>query len=97
MLPFLDPARSPVLFPSVRDSPLCGSLCIPTLLDQAARVVVTWLNKAKEAEEKRARTAAEPLVLVAEDGESSEEDDEDQDEFVYDIQVPRGADVQLRI
>lgn len=59
--------------------------------DQAARVVVTWLNKSKEAEEKRARTAAEPLKLDAGDGEntaeSSDEDDEDQDEFVYDIQV----------
>lgn len=70
---------------------LCSSLLFPTVPDQAARVVVTWLNKAKEAEERRARTAAEPLVLDAEDGEdkgeSSEEDDEDQDEFVYDIQV----------
>lgn len=54
-------------------------------------MVVTWLNKAKEAEEKRARTAAEPLALDPLDGEgnseSSEEDDDDQDEFVYDIQV----------
>ncbi|CAM9330763.1 unnamed protein product, partial [Ectocarpus sp. 4 AP-2014] len=57
---------------------------------EAARVVITWLNKAKEAEEKRTRKADESLTL--EDGggeanhESSDEDDEDQDEFVYDIQ-----------
>lgn len=81
-------ARSPLMLPSVRGSSLCGSLCIPIALKQAARVVVTWLNRAKEAEERRTRTAAEPLVLDADDGESSEEDDEDQDEFVYDIQVP---------
>lgn len=56
---------------------------------QAARVVVTWLNKAKEAEEKRARAAAEPLALDGggDNDEISEEDDDDQDEFVYDIQV----------
>ncbi|CAM9385522.1 unnamed protein product, partial [Ectocarpus sp. 12 AP-2014] len=57
---------------------------------EAARVVITWLNQAKEAEDKRTRKADEPLTL--EDGggeanaESSDEDDEDQDEFVYDIQ-----------
>ncbi len=52
---------------------------------------MTWLNKAKEAEEKRVRTAAEPMALdplgAEEKSESSEEDDDDQDEFVYDIQV----------
>lgn len=71
---------------------LSASLPFPI---QAARVVVTWLNKAKEAEERRARTAAEPLAFGAggseDNGESSEEDDEDQDEFVYDIQVYGGA------
>lgn len=62
-------------------------------------MVVTWLNKAEEAEEKRARTAAAPLILDVGDGEdkgeSSEEDDEDQDEFVYDIQVTRGANTSI--
>ncbi|CAB1117154.1 unnamed protein product [Ectocarpus sp. CCAP 1310/34] len=57
---------------------------------EAARVVITWLNKAKEAEEKRTRKADEPLTLENGGGEandeSSDEDDEDQDEFVYDIQ-----------
>lgn len=62
----------------------------PLVPDQAARVVVTWLNKAKEAEEKRARAVAEPLALDGggdNNDEISEEDDDDQDEFVYDMQV----------
>lgn len=75
--------------PPSLDSSLHPSLRAPLVPDQAARVVVTWLNKAKEAEEKRTRAAAEPLALDGggDSDEMSEEDDEDQDEFVYDIQV----------
>lgn len=68
-----------------------SSICVPS---QAARVVITWLNKAREAEEKRMRAAAEPLGPDNGGGdgsegeaEDSEEDDSDHDEFVYDIQV----------
>lgn len=67
------------------------------MLTQAARVVVTWLNKAREAEEKRKRADAEPLAPEGDDGNGGDnpegngteddEDDEDQEEFVYDIQV----------
>lgn len=69
------------------------SLLAPFVPDQAARVVVTWLNKAREAEEKRARAAAEPLALDGggSNDEISEEDDDDQDEFVYDMQVCKSS------
>lgn len=70
-------------------------------------MVVTWLNKAKEAEEKRTRAAAEPVTLDTRGGvisaESSDDDDEDQDEFVYDIQVKndeircRGLDLGVAV
>lgn len=64
---------------------------------QAARVVVTWLNKAREAEEKKKKAEAEGLALGGGGGDdvrgdaagSVEDDDDDQDEFVYDIQVRR--------
>lgn len=70
------------------------SYFLSPVLTQAARVVVTWLNKAREAEEKRNRADAEPLApdgdgadATDDDDDDDEDDDEDQEEFVYDIQV----------
>lgn len=57
-------------------------------------MVITWLKKAEEAEANRSR--ASELLGVDSGGEgegtqetSGEEDEEDSEEFVYDIQVPR--------
>lgn len=68
--------------------PLCFVFFTPVFA-QAARVVVTWLNKTREAEEKRLRADAEPLAPDGDGDDATEddEDDEDQEEFVYDIQV----------
>lgn len=68
-------------------------ICAHTLA-QAARVVITWLNKVRETEDKQ-KLAESALLTLDSDGsnereggaEGSEEDDEDLDEFVYDIQV----------
>lgn len=58
--------------------------------NKAARVVITWLNKAREAAQQRDRSLTESLTIDSrrEGAEySNDEEDDEDDEFVYDIQV----------
>lgn len=55
-------------------------------------MVVTWLHKAREAEERRRVAEEQPLVpggcaSDTGDADSSGEENDDPDEVVYDIQV----------
>lgn len=55
-------------------------------------MVVTWLHRAREAEERRRVVEEQPLVPASGasdtgDANSSGEENDDPDEFVYDIQV----------
>lgn len=56
-------------------------------------MVITWLNKAREAEDKRQQSVTAPPLLegdCANEGDiTAVDEDEDHDEFVYDIQASR--------
>lgn len=57
-------------------------------------MVVTWLHRAREAEERRRMAEEQPLVLGSgasdtRDVNSSGDENDDPDEVVYDIQVWR--------